>query len=68
MQTQPSSPRRFSGAQRWFVAWGVVVALSLLAFYVQLLHESVARGERVRSCFTSTPVAAAAAATPTCRR
>lgn len=34
--------------QRHFMAWAAVVGVSLMSYYVQLLHDSVERGERLR--------------------
>lgn len=50
-------------AQRRFFVWAAVVGVSLMSFYVQLLHDSVARGERlhIERCLS-------AAAPADCRR
>ena len=32
----------------WLLVWALVVFISLLSFYVQVLHEQVDRGERFR--------------------
>jgi hypothetical protein len=62
---QPPAPYRMRPMQLAFVASAVVVAISMLSFYVQLVHQSVERGEHLRygqraALTTPTPTSAKA--------
>jgi hypothetical protein len=52
VSTTPPHPR----AQLWLLVWALVVLVSLLSVYVQVLHEQIDRGERFRQAQRSAVV------------
>ena len=52
----PLRTERPSAHRPWLLLCAVAVAIGLLALYVNLLHESIARGAQMREVQRSAPV------------